>query len=86
MYRTLAEETFGQTHSQVMDFGQLGNNMFFGSIYTASGGGSTAVMTAMSYMPISTVTLAVTGSVANLTVIDAFGNSSTIAVDVVATQ
>lgn len=79
LYRTLAEETFGQNHSSVMSFGALGDRVFLGSIYTGASG-STAVMVAQSYMPNCTVTLNVTGTTSPLTLSDGFGNTTSLTV------
>ena len=78
LYRTLAEETFGQTHHQRLDFGLVGDHIFLGSVYQASGGASTVVLMVTSYMPEATVTLTVTGTTSPLTVVDGFGNLSTV--------
>jgi hypothetical protein len=81
MYRVLAEETFGQVHDEIIDFGcDPANAIFLGSIYAAPGGASTAVVACTSYMPDATVTFNVTGTSSPLTVVDAFGNETTAAV------
>ena len=79
LFRVLAEETWGQTHNQILDFGTPGNNIYVGSVYTG-GGTSTAVIQCASYMPSNTVTLAVSGTTGSLTVVDGFGNSSSVAI------
>lgn len=78
MYRVLAEETWGQTHNQKLVFGTVGDNIFLGSVY-ASASGKTAVLTATSAMANASATLSVTDT-GTLTVIDAFGNGSTVTV------
>jgi hypothetical protein len=79
LYRVLAEETFGQTHASVLDFGTIGNRVFLGSVYSGASG-KTAVLVAQSYMAGATVTLAVTGTSGPLTAVDAFGNTSSLTV------
>lgn len=80
LWRVLAEETWGQLHDAIMDFGALGNFVFAGSIYAAPSGASTAVIWAASAMPACTVTLTVTGTTSPLTVSDCEGKLSTVAV------
>lgn len=79
MFRVLAEETFGQTHSQQLTFGSPGDNVWLGSVYATPGSGpSTVVLMPTSYLPSGSVTLAVTGTTSPLTVVDCLGNASTV--------
>lgn len=78
MARVLAEETWGKAHSARLDFGGVADNIFFGSRYNGSST-SVLVLMATSYMPNSTVTIA-TNAAGPLTVVDAFGNESTVTV------
>lgn len=79
LFRVLAEETFGQTHNQILDFGTPGNQIFLGSVYTTPGGGtSTAVIQCASHMPNNQITLSVTGTTSPLTVVNGFGVTSTV--------
>lgn len=75
MYRTLAEETWAQTHSQRLRFGPVGDRIFLGSLYSGSAG-KTVVLMSESYMPNSTITLYLTGVTGTVTVVDAWGNTS----------
>ena len=78
LYRTLAEETFGQTHSSLLSFGTFGDRLFLGSLYSGATC-STIVIVMTSYMPNAIVTLSVSGA-NSLIVIDGMGNSTTITV------
>lgn len=81
MMRVLAEETFGQAHSQILDFGTPGNGLWLGSVYATPGGGtSTVVLFPASPMPGATVTLSVTGTTGSLTCVDSMGVTSTVAI------
>jgi hypothetical protein len=80
MYRTLSEELYGTTHHHAIDFGSdAANRIALGSVYS-SVGGSVAVMQLTSHMDDCTVTLAVSGSDNDLTVVDAWGNESSVSV------
>jgi hypothetical protein len=74
MGRVLAEETFGQTHQSILDFGGLANNIFLGSLY-AGASAQTAVVLTTSALPGATVAFS-TSAAGPLTVVDAFGNAS----------
>lgn len=83
LYRVLAEETFGQTHTTRLTFGTLGDRFYLGSIYRAGGdvnAAGTLVLISSSENPGKTVTYTVTGSVSSLTVVDAMGVTSTVPV------
>lgn len=73
--RTLAEQTWGQTHFAKLTFPGLADNIFLGSIYKGSSA-QTVVLVATSYIPGSEVTLN-TSDAGPLTVTDSFGNQST---------
>lgn len=75
MGRTLAEQTWGQPYSSAITFGKFADNFLLGNIYLGSTA-KTAVVVATSYMPNSTVTFS-TSAAGPLTIVDAFGNSST---------
>lgn len=77
LYRVLSEETFGQSHDSIMDFGLIGNNIFLGSIYASPAAESTAVILSTSYMLDASVTLAITGTTDPIEVVDGFGNLTT---------
>lgn len=78
MLRVLAEETWGQTHNQILDFGAPGNDIFLGSVYAGTAG-KTAVVMMGSPLPGATVTFT-TSATGTLTVVDGFGNESTVTV------
>lgn len=79
MYRVLAEETFGQAHSQSLTFGPIADRIILGSVYAGTAG-STAVLILTSVMPGATVTLSLTGVPGTLTVVDTFGVVSSVVV------
>lgn len=81
LYRTLAAETFGMTHYHRLDFGcEPANRIWLGSLYVQNKntlGPSCLVLAMNSYMPSATVDLTITGTSANITYVDAFGNTAT---------
>jgi hypothetical protein len=85
LFRTLAEETFGMNHASALSFGPIGDKVFLGSIYGTSGARVAVVMT-QSAMPTAnggtgpSVTFNVTGTTSPMTVVDGFGNTSTVPV------
>lgn len=82
LYRTLAEETWGQLHHHTIDFGSVqANRIFLGSVYrSASDGTSTAVLVSHSALDGATVTLTVDTSDTSLVVVDGWGNESSVSV------
>lgn len=80
LLRVLAEETFGMLHDQRLTFCPMGEKLFLGSVFRASSGAGVVALIANSAMPDSSITLNVTGATGALTVVDAFGNESTVAV------
>ncbi len=81
LYRVLAEETFGMTHYQRLDFGcEAANRVFLGSLYvssTSAPAASCLVLVAQSYMPGMTIDLTIAGSSSPITYSDGFGNTAT---------
>lgn len=75
--RTLALETWGKNHTRKLSFGELADNLFFGSIYGNPDSDRVAVLMANSWMPTSTITFNVSGA-STLTVVDCWGNTSTV--------
>jgi hypothetical protein len=79
LYRVLAEETWGKPYASALDFGEPGNQIFVGNVYTGSAGSTLAIM-AQTRMPEARITLRIVGTSGPLTVVDAFGNSSSVVV------
>jgi hypothetical protein len=83
MYRTLTEETFNMPHHHRVYFGSpAADAIFLGSVYGSSTtlGPSTLVLISASHIPGATVTISVAGTTSPLTVVDAFGNTSTVTI------
>jgi hypothetical protein len=78
IHRTLAEETYGRVYTGRLSFGRLGDTILLGNVYVGPSG-KTVALCATSHMPGLTVTLE-TDAVSPVTVIDAFGNESTVAI------
>lgn len=80
--RVLAEELFGKAHEAALDFGDPGKRIFVGSSYlSASDGTRVLALIAGSPLDNPAVTFTLTGSApSSVTVVDAFGNTSTAAV------
>jgi hypothetical protein len=79
LHRVLAEETFGLTHSARFSLGKIGDRIALGSIYSGASG-SCVVLLATSYFSNATATLAIAGTSGSLTVVDAFGSTTTLAI------
>lgn len=79
LHRTLAEETFSKTHQSALSFGYFGDRILLASIYSGASG-SVLVACAASYIPNYTATFTVTGTASPLTLVDSFGNTSTVSV------
>lgn len=77
LMRVLAEETFGQTHAETYTFGQFADWCLLASRYHSSAG-DTVVIVANSAMDNNTCAFTVTGAATTLTVVDGFGNTSTV--------
>lgn len=77
---TLAREKYGKAFHHAIDFGSVcANNIFLGNVYGDEATGTVAVLVATSYLGAdSTVTLNVYGTTADLTVVDTWGNESTV--------
>jgi hypothetical protein len=80
MLRTLTAETWAKTYASKLSFGPHGDNILLGNVYSGSDGTSTVVICASSQIPNLTVTLTVTGASGPLTTVDAWGNTSSVAV------
>ncbi len=82
LQRVLSEEVFGKQFSYRLDMGSVaGNAVATGSVYKSHAGStsaSTVVLIAASHIPSATVDLNIVGTTAALTVVDAFGNTSTV--------
>lgn len=78
LHRTLAEETWGMPFAAMLDLGLMGQRTALASLYSGSSG-QVVVACGTSAMPGATLTLA-TSAAGSLTVVDAFGNISTVAV------
>lgn len=76
LYRVLAEETWGKPYDSALDFGTLGNALYLGNVYVGSAGSVVALM-ATSYMAGASVVLSISGTEAPITVVDGFGNTTT---------
>lgn len=83
MYRVLAEETWGMRHHHAIDFGSVqANHIFLGSVYKhITDDTGTVVVQMHSALPGATVTFGINPGVipVSFTVIDRFGNASTVA-------
>ncbi len=83
LQRVMAEELFGKPFDYRIDMGsEAGNKIATGSSYKShqeSLAPSVAVFIAGSHIPGALVKLNISGTTANITVIDAFGNSSSVA-------
>lgn len=75
--RVLAEETWGKAYDHALDFGFYGDAIFLGSVYSSTAG-NTVVLMATSFMDNASVVLEVSGSTADVTVVDGFGNEKTV--------
>lgn len=77
--RVLAEETWGKPYASRLNFGEVADDMWLGSVYTSpSDTTSTVVILGASYMPNGSVALTLSGTVpTSVTVVDGFGNTST---------
>jgi hypothetical protein len=78
LHRTLAEETFGMTHSAKITFGDLLDRVYLASLYATPGGASCIVQQSASHIPNATVTYAISGTTSALTMVDAWGNTSSL--------
>lgn len=79
LHRTLAEETFGKLHASTLSFGTLADRIVLASRYDSSSG-NVIVQVANSYMPTCTLTYTITGTTDPLTLVDSWGNTSTVAI------
>lgn len=77
LWRTMAAECHSRAFTAALDFGDVGNRCYLGSVYDGPSG-RTVVTMAASFMPDATVTLSVPGLTAQVTLVDAFGNESTV--------
>ena len=72
-----SQEVFGKLYHHRVDFGcPEANAIFVGNVYGDSAAGSVMALVCASYIPSSSVTLAVDGTAGPLTVVDGFGNES----------
>lgn len=82
LQRVMAEELFGKPFSYRLNMGSVaGEAIATGSVYKpheSTISDSVAVFCAASHIPDATVTLNIVGSTADLTVVDGFGNESTV--------
>lgn len=77
LLRVLAEETWGQVHSETLSFGQVGDDIFLGSVYRAVDGTGTIVLMSCCTIEGAELEVAIGGtSETSFTVVDAFGNES----------
>lgn len=82
LIRVLAEETFGKPFAYRVDMGcEALNKICIGSVYKAHGNTfspSIALFQLASHIPGAKLTLSINGTTSALTVVDAFGNTSTV--------
>lgn len=79
MIRTLSAEIWGKAFTAALDFGSPGNDMLLGSRYTNPNTGTQVLVFQSGGATDLTVKLTVTGA-SSLTVVDCFGNTSTVTV------
>jgi len=77
--RVLAEETWGKPYSHALDMGERGDSIYLGSVYTAADTSGCVVLMPTSYIDNASVTLTITGTSSPLTVVDGFGNETSVA-------
>lgn len=77
LYRTLAEETWGMNYSKRLSLPNGAERLMLAHLYTGTSG-NCAIFQLGSYMPSATVTVATSAS--SLTVVDGFGNTSSVSV------
>lgn len=76
LYRVLAEEIWGKSYLSSLDFGEIGNTLFLGNVYSGASGKTVAVMST-SYMTGASVVLTISGDAGPVTVVDGFGRETT---------